>query len=274
MTGVLFLRRISDNRMSGASVMTTAMFEQICGTRAQQNVILVTTMWPTHHEAAMPREDGLRREDELRTGFWKSMIESGAQMERFLFTHQSAWDILDKLPEVRNPLLMQEEMVDYGKSLAQTSAGLTLAGWLKLTMAELRALISKIKKILIREPKDSKVVGHLLIEQRNAEDALETYRGQETLLIGQENKPTRRSLINVARSTLASRSSSRASRHRSSTSASLPALPGQPISAAGTPRLPYKSLSDSHSCNSVSHFHSLIHYTMVLAQFPIRLADK
>jgi hypothetical protein len=41
--------------------------------------------------------DGQRREEELRTRWWKKMLASGSALERFGNTHDSAWLIVDEL---------------------------------------------------------------------------------------------------------------------------------------------------------------------------------
>ncbi|KZP05688.1 hypothetical protein FIBSPDRAFT_655633, partial [Athelia psychrophila] len=122
LSGLLFLHRISDNRVSSTSRRNLNMFQHLCGTIGLPNVILVTTMW-----AEVKYEDGTRREEELRGHFWESMISLGARMKRFDNTQASAWEILDHFTGIRLPVQLQIEMVVQGKSLEKTAARLALS---------------------------------------------------------------------------------------------------------------------------------------------------
>ncbi|PVF99836.1 hypothetical protein CPB86DRAFT_262479 [Serendipita vermifera] len=150
LTGILYLQRISDNRISGTSRRNMQMFQLLCGHDALQNVTLVTTMWNEVDDLT-----GSRREDELRERFWGDMIEAGSKVVRFEYTYESAWDILDQFSGLRRPLQLQVEMVDQGKSLGQTAAGSELFRWFTQFMAELRALIQSLKRKLRRPSKGS-----------------------------------------------------------------------------------------------------------------------
>lgn len=143
LTGLVYLHRISDNRMSGSSLRTMEMFKHVCGEDALQNVILVTTMWDE-----IDKSEGVAREDALRQEFWQPMIESGARMMRFEHTCESAWHIIDQLSGVRRPIQLQREMVDNGKALSQTAAGRSLFGWISRKIAEIQALVQALKDAL------------------------------------------------------------------------------------------------------------------------------
>jgi hypothetical protein len=136
LTGLLFLHRISDNRMTGTSVRNMNMFEMVCGVGALQNVILVTTMWDT-----VDNVTGTEREEELKTKFWQSMISSGSRIARFDSTSRSAWGILDQLPKSKRPLQLQTEMVDEGKPLIRTAAGSFLFQFLSRVITHFRTII-------------------------------------------------------------------------------------------------------------------------------------
>ncbi|KAI5995161.1 P-loop containing nucleoside triphosphate hydrolase protein [Pisolithus albus] len=92
LTGVLYLHRISDNRVGGASLRNYKMFKELCVKDSFKNVILVTTMWDIVTE-----EVGSEREQELRAGSWKVMIALGSTTHRFEGTTESAWRIINSL---------------------------------------------------------------------------------------------------------------------------------------------------------------------------------
>lgn len=125
--GVIYLHRITDPRMQGSAMKNLFMFRKLCGPEGLKNVILATTMWENVAEG-----DGNRREVELRAtpDYWKTMIEQhGSRMVRHQNDSQSAQKIIDSLLQSTEPITyaIQNEMVDQGKDLDQTSAGKELS---------------------------------------------------------------------------------------------------------------------------------------------------
>jgi len=129
--------------MSGSSWRNANVFESLCGDGALQNVMLVTTMWDSVDEKA-----GSAREEELQTQYWDSMIAAGARTIRFDHTSQGAWNILDQLPDTRQPTKLQVQIVDEGKPLAQTDAGIRYFGWLDRLLAQFRRMIEALEQLL------------------------------------------------------------------------------------------------------------------------------
>ena len=77
-TGILYLHRISDDRMLGSSVRHLRVFHALCGSSCMRNVLILTTHWDR-----TPREVGETREKELYEHFWNELIEDGASVMRF-----------------------------------------------------------------------------------------------------------------------------------------------------------------------------------------------
>jgi len=99
------------------------MFEKLCGEDLRR-VVLITTMWDE-----VETEVGERREEQLSSDYWKTMIERGSSVRRFYQDQKSAFDILAPIiDEVngRSALLLQKEVVDLGLRLNQTTMGRVL----------------------------------------------------------------------------------------------------------------------------------------------------
>ncbi|KAJ3513208.1 hypothetical protein NLJ89_g3076 [Agrocybe chaxingu] len=144
LTGIAFFHRISDNRMAGTPHRNLRMFGELCGDKAAHNVVLVSTMWDT-----LERRTGEERERQLKQYFWKKMIEHGASVDRFENTSQSAWSIIDNIIEradVQEALLLQEEMVDLGMRLNETSAGMVLLDSLQRLMATQQRVLEELSR--------------------------------------------------------------------------------------------------------------------------------
>lgn len=117
--GVIFFHRITDIKMSGTSMKTLQICRKICGQDALKNVMLVTTRW-----REVDKSVGAQREEELRTNFWKFMLDFGSTMARYHGDEDSAVTIASQLLQKETVILdLQRELVDRSKKLSQTSAG-------------------------------------------------------------------------------------------------------------------------------------------------------
>lgn len=83
------------------------------------NVAIATTMW-----GKVGKEEGDKRENELKCSYWKDMVDNGCMTERFELTYGSAWRIIGALirRQTATPFDIQKEL-DAGKPLPMTKAG-------------------------------------------------------------------------------------------------------------------------------------------------------
>jgi len=142
LAGVVYLHRISDARMAGTPWKNLQLFTNLCGNYAIRNVVFATTMWDT-----VKPEVGSRREDELRTKYWKEMMENGCKIARFDKTFKSAWEIIDLI--VGNEayaLLIQEEMALSRRELSETTAGKILYTKLQKLLADRQRIYDEASK--------------------------------------------------------------------------------------------------------------------------------
>lgn len=126
LAGIIFMQRIIDRRMTGASFLNLQMFQAFCGDKYFPQVVLVTTMWNTIPDNAAAQQELLSRERELTTRpeFWGDMIARGAQVEQFHGDRASGLDIIHLLYQqehARKPRIM--EQFDRGYMLPDTGAG-------------------------------------------------------------------------------------------------------------------------------------------------------
>jgi hypothetical protein len=143
LAGIVYMHKISDNRMAGTPLKNLHMFANLCGDDAVRNVILTTTMW-----SRVKADVGSQREKELRGKYWKTMLDLGSGTHRFLNTHESAWSIINVfLQKVQNDtLLLQEEMVDLGMHLSETHAGKALYSELQKLLADQKDIVRSLQK--------------------------------------------------------------------------------------------------------------------------------
>ncbi|KDR66882.1 hypothetical protein GALMADRAFT_1359045 [Galerina marginata CBS 339.88] len=102
LAGILYLHRITDNRMPGTSSDILRGFQHHFFKFREQpadRVVLVTTMW----DRVQSKEVGESREEDLKRNFWRPVIESDATVARFENTKGSAWKIINDAIAVTEP---------------------------------------------------------------------------------------------------------------------------------------------------------------------------
>jgi len=138
---IIYLHRITDNRMSSSLWRNLRMFISLCGQTAMPNVIVATTMW-----GRMKEDDGTRREEELKRTCWAEMMAGGCRVERFRDSCESAWLIIDRLAETdRAKVQVSHEIVDRQLQLKRTTAGVTLNQELKQLLKSRKETVRKLQ---------------------------------------------------------------------------------------------------------------------------------
>ncbi|KAJ3513215.1 hypothetical protein NLJ89_g3078 [Agrocybe chaxingu] len=161
LSGLLYFHRISDNRMAGTPLKNLRMFEKLVGSKFH-NIILTTTMWDEVDE-----ETGQMREDELRSIYWKTMIDRGSGTARFLQTTQSAFQLLAPLLDEANKretLLLQKEVTDLGFQLRETSAGQVLFLELEHLVKRQQEMLERIREEMKHPSTDEEQLRFLMEE--------------------------------------------------------------------------------------------------------------
>ncbi|KAJ6013527.1 hypothetical protein N7540_008118 [Penicillium herquei] len=126
LAGIIYMQRITDRRMTGASFLNLQMFQAFCGEKYFPQVVLVTSMWNTIRDNNAAQQELLSRERELAATpqFWGDMIAGGAKVKQFYSDRASALDIIQLLYQqehARRPRIMKQ--LDKGTILPDTSAG-------------------------------------------------------------------------------------------------------------------------------------------------------
>ena len=122
LAGVIYVHRISDDKFGGLAVKNFRMFRELCGEKTLKNVILMTNMW-----GRVALQQGEAREQQLRDEHFKAAIEKGAKICRHYDTPQSARAILRIILKNQPVALkIQRELIDEGKEIGETGAGVEL----------------------------------------------------------------------------------------------------------------------------------------------------
>ncbi|KAK4184669.1 P-loop containing nucleoside triphosphate hydrolase protein [Podospora australis] len=126
LAGIIYLHRITDNRMGGTALKNLIMFRKLCGDNTLSNIVLATNMWDAAKDNIMLRKFE-RWEDDLKRGYWRDMLAMGSTMFRHTGGVASARRIIDHIMSLpRNSVVpdIATQMVDHGMRLNQTPAGM------------------------------------------------------------------------------------------------------------------------------------------------------
>jgi len=157
---IVYLHRITDNRISGSLLKNLKMFTSICGQEAMPNVVVATTMW-----GEVKPESGNRREEELKASFWKGLLDGGCKVKRFNDTYESAWDVVGRQPVDRAEVRVSHEIVDRHLKLKRTAAGITLHNELKQLLQDRKIAARKLRAQMNSQDND------LVVQQLNQRQA-------------------------------------------------------------------------------------------------------
>ncbi|KAH9481107.1 hypothetical protein JR316_0005627 [Psilocybe cubensis] len=121
LAGVIYMHRITDNRIGGISARNFRLFRSLCGETSLCNVVIVTTMWDN-----IDISIGEERERELMTkeSFFKPAIEKGCRMLRHNNTLESAQAIVRSIAKSNRSVTLQiQEELGRGLDITETRAG-------------------------------------------------------------------------------------------------------------------------------------------------------
>ncbi|KAK1223447.1 hypothetical protein PQX77_013686 [Marasmius sp. AFHP31] len=143
LAGIIYFHRITDVRMGRVALRNIELLGGLCGDDFLKNVAIVTTRW----DEVEPNV-GEARERELRENntFFKPLLEKGAHMFRHDKLQSSAQGVLLHLLEgVPQPLLIQTELVNDCKDLADTSAGAVLICESQMLAKEYGRMLTRLR---------------------------------------------------------------------------------------------------------------------------------
>ena len=124
LAGIIYLHRITDNRMTNTLLRNLSVIRNLCGDEPLKNVTLLTTHWDTEKRAVAEEREKQMMETE---DWWGYMVSKGSKVRRFKNTEESAHDVLfDFMDKERIVLQIQKEIVEQGLDVKQTQAGAAL----------------------------------------------------------------------------------------------------------------------------------------------------
>lgn len=135
--------------MKGSSRRHLEIFCSLCGEKALENVLLVTTFW--NKVPVLEFGEHLRREQELIDDYWAPLQRHGAMIAQFDGSKEAAESLVLQLVHHRPPIVLdiQRELVDEQKIISETNAGLGVSERLTMDIQGWRDSLQKIKADLV-----------------------------------------------------------------------------------------------------------------------------
>ncbi|KAH7127553.1 P-loop containing nucleoside triphosphate hydrolase protein [Dactylonectria macrodidyma] len=173
--GILYLHKITENRMTGTSRTYLKLLEDLVGDDALKNVILVTSMW--NMLRPQDRRVAVQREQQLLDNFWSPMVEKGSYVAQFDGTPDSAYALVFQLAGKQSVVLdIQKEIVDGDCSILETAAGTTLVHQLEKDheayQLKLFELDDQLDHEMRAQPRDRDKIRQLKEEKQQVEKVL------------------------------------------------------------------------------------------------------
>ena len=157
--------------VAGTPLKNLRMYEELCGRSPCQNVVLATTMWDEVDD-----ETGEAREEELKSKYWRPMLDRNSTTSRFMRTRESAIALIDPLIDMANTqmsVLLQAEM-DVCKKLPATSAGHALFSTMEELMKKREVVRRQIRNEMKRSDGDAMALEPLQEEYLKLQIKLES----------------------------------------------------------------------------------------------------
>ncbi|KAJ3565887.1 hypothetical protein NP233_g7354 [Leucocoprinus birnbaumii] len=193
-SGIAYLHRISDPRMTSTVVKNFDMFQKLCGKDFFKKVVLVTTMWP--NEGNSDPLELISRERDLLDNYWRPMLLKGSTSFQFRNTEGSAWDIFNHLLRIQpvdklaHLVKIQQELVNEKKTVPATQAGKRLHNIMQNVVVNQARVIEQLKVELVKSAgQDQSVINALL---------------QELSQLGQEREKARKEVAELDSSLMSS----------------------------------------------------------------------
>ena len=170
LSGVICVHRISVKEFTRSEGRNFVMVPEFCGGAALKNVVLASNMW-----SGVPPKVGQDRENELASGYFKPVLDLGAQMVRYHNTVQSAHDIIRRIV-TNNPVVLQiqRELVDERKGIANTTAGGSISQKLNRRIVQHQTELKGVRQGMVQALKgnDGEMVRELEEEKRRLQERM------------------------------------------------------------------------------------------------------
>lgn len=149
LAGILYLHRITDNRLQGSALQGLQVFKEMCGREAFCGVVMVTTRWDVASQSGHAYVSAATRQQELAatTSFWGDILAGGGRIVALRDGLATPRAVIDEVIGRRHALVLklQLEMATTSVRLHETGAGRVLGGHHFRELGLLEELLAKTR---------------------------------------------------------------------------------------------------------------------------------
>ncbi|KAL0948459.1 hypothetical protein HGRIS_011032 [Hohenbuehelia grisea] len=181
LTAILYLHRISDNRMAGTPLGYLKAFEKLCGQNALRNIAIITTMWDE-----VDPETGEKRIEELRDKYWNVFVSQGAKIKRHdQGSEASAWKTIDAVLQAANKQYsdhLLQELAGLKKQLSKQDPGHRLYTRVETLVMTQQEILLKIRGAMENDTDASALESKYNKSRENLEEAVREIQSMKILV--------------------------------------------------------------------------------------------
>lgn len=182
LTGMVYMHRITDNRIGGAPLQSLRVFKALCGEHACPHIVLATTMWSKLDD--LTKGNAHVRQLIDCENWWGSMQRCGSQIMKHTHNADSANAIVQTLIGSRDlqlVLSIQSELVDKRLSLENTQAGREVDRHLHAALQNIRTELAEQHQAVLEE-RDAELKKILQQHQDTLQQTIEQMSKERTAL--------------------------------------------------------------------------------------------
>jgi len=169
-SGILYLHRITDDRLGGCAIKNLSLFRGLVGSRNMENVIFVTTMWG---ELSNKQRGDERLNELTKTNkFWGRMLELGATVDKHDGSRQDGARIINNLLQKTPCTLQIQAEMERGIKLNDTTAGKEVNDRIAVLQAKYERDIKNLKQE-VQEARDANDILEMKERLRDQAEVME-----------------------------------------------------------------------------------------------------
>ncbi|MCJ1435760.1 hypothetical protein MMC27_005135 [Xylographa pallens] len=144
LSGIVYLHKLTNDKMVGSARKNLQMYRKLVGRKGLQNVVLASTKAQLVHD----RTEADHRHHQLKTIYWKDMIDEGSKVWKYDGERETALRIVRSIMGNHpRALQIQRELVNEGMDLLETAAGAELNAELLAERRKKDAEVAEVKRL-------------------------------------------------------------------------------------------------------------------------------
>jgi hypothetical protein len=151
LSGIIYLSRITDNRLRGTAHQGLRALKAMCGDLGLHGVVFATTMWDKFAPELV--SEAFKRHQELRKRIYEEMGDNGGQIVALTAGVADAVEIVEQIVrrKSRMTLVFQRQLIDEDRPLHKTDVGKVLLATPSNWYAERQDVINKAQEAILTD---------------------------------------------------------------------------------------------------------------------------